>query len=145
MILHIDFDCFFVQVERKRNPLLTGIPVAIKQHQDIHNHILFVFIYTLCIVYILLYCDLICRRYHLCELWSKKVGSEETWLSWSSSTAVPTTYTCTRLCWTWYHPLPSLLPPASIPLSSLLLFLVLSLLDHFPPLPPYLHRLMITF
>jgi hypothetical protein len=34
-IIHLDADCFFVQVETKRNPSLQNKSVAIQQHQDI--------------------------------------------------------------------------------------------------------------
>lgn len=35
IIVHIDLDCFFIQVERKINPQLQNKPVALYQHDDI--------------------------------------------------------------------------------------------------------------
>eukprot|EP00752_Nemacystus_decipiens_P009989 g8908.t1 len=35
VVLHLDLDAFFVQVERKLNPTLIGKPVAVQQHADI--------------------------------------------------------------------------------------------------------------
>eukprot|EP01006_Ploeotia_vitrea_P030659 TRINITY_DN63026_c0_g1_i2.p1 TRINITY_DN63026_c0_g1~~TRINITY_DN63026_c0_g1_i2.p1 ORF type:complete len:619 (+),score=60.40 TRINITY_DN63026_c0_g1_i2:40-1896(+) len=35
IIVHLDLDCFFVQVEQQKDPSLKGKPVAIQQHQDI--------------------------------------------------------------------------------------------------------------
>eukprot|EP00164_Ancoracysta_twista_P012357 GFYU01019378.1.p1 GENE.GFYU01019378.1~~GFYU01019378.1.p1 ORF type:complete len:264 (-),score=43.38 GFYU01019378.1:120-911(-) len=35
IICHVDLDCFFVQVERKKKPSLVGIPVAVHQHADV--------------------------------------------------------------------------------------------------------------
>jgi nucleotidyltransferase/DNA polymerase involved in DNA repair len=36
IVLHVDADSFFCQVERLRNPAeLQGIPIAVQQHQDI--------------------------------------------------------------------------------------------------------------
>jgi hypothetical protein len=35
MIIHIDLDCFFVQVEIQRNNQYNGKPIAVQQHQDI--------------------------------------------------------------------------------------------------------------
>eukprot|EP01012_Entosiphon_sulcatum_P057136 TRINITY_DN8086_c0_g1_i1.p1 TRINITY_DN8086_c0_g1~~TRINITY_DN8086_c0_g1_i1.p1 ORF type:complete len:535 (-),score=77.42 TRINITY_DN8086_c0_g1_i1:7-1611(-) len=35
VIAHFDIDCFFVQVERLKDPTLVGKPVAVQQHQDI--------------------------------------------------------------------------------------------------------------
>jgi DNA polymerase eta len=34
-VVHLDLDCFFVQVERSLNPSLCGKPVAVQQHQDL--------------------------------------------------------------------------------------------------------------
>lgn len=35
MILHLDLDCFFVQVEIQRNIQYKDKPIAVQQHQDI--------------------------------------------------------------------------------------------------------------
>ncbi|CAN0237265.1 unnamed protein product, partial [Ectocarpus fasciculatus] len=35
VVLHIDLDAFFVQVERSLNPTLVGKPMAVQQHADI--------------------------------------------------------------------------------------------------------------
>lgn len=34
VVVHVDADTFFVQVERTRDPSLRGVPVAVQQHQD---------------------------------------------------------------------------------------------------------------
>jgi len=31
-IVHVDLDCFYVQVERKKNPELRGVPCAVVQY-----------------------------------------------------------------------------------------------------------------
>ncbi|CAB1097214.1 unnamed protein product [Ectocarpus sp. CCAP 1310/34] len=35
VVLHIDLDAFFVQVERSLNPTLVGKPMVVQQHADI--------------------------------------------------------------------------------------------------------------
>jgi len=35
IVVHIDLDCFFVQVEQRKDPSLKNLPVAVQQHDDI--------------------------------------------------------------------------------------------------------------